>query len=113
YFLVPATSATNVLTQLLRFLYFLPCWALYGVIHLLDALTMRASQRAEYRADVSAARVGSTEAAVSLMDRMLLCDMVDRSEAKQKGRGAFIPSRQVRPCARLRVMIPSRKGHAA
>ncbi|MFD9727165.1 M48 family metallopeptidase [Streptomyces sp. NPDC059072] len=77
YFLVPATSATNVLTQLLRFLYFLPCWAFYGVIHLLDALTMRASQRAEYRADTCAARVGSTEAAVSLMDRMLLCDMVE------------------------------------
>ncbi|WP_308346495.1 M48 family metallopeptidase [Streptomyces sp. ISL-66] len=61
---------------LLRVLAFLPRWAVYGVTHLLDGLTMRASQRAEYRADTGAARVGSTEAAVALMDRMLLCEAV-------------------------------------
>ncbi|MGW6686345.1 M48 family metallopeptidase [Streptomyces sp. NPDC054961] len=61
----------------LHLVMFLPRWTVYGVIHLLDGLTMRASQRAEYRADAGAARAGSTEAAAALMDRLLLCASVE------------------------------------
>ncbi|MFE2141218.1 M48 family metallopeptidase [Streptomyces sp. NPDC059456] len=55
---------------------FLPRWAVYGLLVLLDHLTLRASQRAEYLADVSAAWAGSTEAATGLMDRMLIAPAV-------------------------------------
>ncbi|WP_432027965.1 M48 family metallopeptidase [Streptomyces sp. 1222.5] len=51
-------------------------WLVRGVMMLLDRLTMRASQRAEYLADRTAARAGSTEAAVRLLDRLLLSDAV-------------------------------------
>lgn len=47
-----------------------------GVLMLLDRLTLRAAQRAEYLADSAAARAGSTEAAVGLMDRLLVLDSV-------------------------------------
>ncbi|MFD9336641.1 M48 family metallopeptidase [Streptomyces sp. NPDC060028] len=57
-------------------LVFLPRWAVYGLIVLLDGLTMRASQRAEYRADAGAARAGSTAAAITLLDRLLIGDAV-------------------------------------
>ncbi|MET9467455.1 M48 family metallopeptidase [Streptomyces sp. NPDC006544] len=63
--------------QFLHLVTFLPRSTVYGVIHLLDGLTMRASQRAEYRADTGAARAGSTEAAAALMDRLLLCGSVE------------------------------------
>ncbi|MFB6811744.1 M48 family metallopeptidase [Streptomyces sp. NPDC056387] len=55
---------------------FLPRWAVYGLLVLLDHLTLRASQRAEYLADASAARAGSTQAATGFMDRMLLIPAV-------------------------------------
>ncbi|MGI5335943.1 M48 family metalloprotease [Streptomyces sp. CA-181903] len=54
---------------------FLPRQVVLGL--LLDHLSLRASQRAEYLADADAARVGSTEAAVGLMDRLLLFRTVD------------------------------------
>ncbi|MFJ6570366.1 M48 family metallopeptidase [Streptomyces sp. NPDC091292] len=53
-------------------LMFLPRCAVRGVLLLLDHLTMRASQRAEYLADRTAARAGSTAAATELMDVLLL-----------------------------------------
>lgn len=53
-----------------------PRWAVYGVLVLLDHLTLRATQRAEYLADQAAARAGSTEAAVELLDRLLITDSV-------------------------------------
>ncbi|WP_405938454.1 M48 family metallopeptidase [Streptomyces sp. NBC_00726] len=52
----------------------LPRCAVTGVLLLLDRLTLRATQRAEYLADDSAARCGSTEAATGLMDRLLIAD---------------------------------------
>ncbi|MFC9294905.1 M48 family metallopeptidase [Streptomyces sp. NPDC057011] len=51
---------------------FVPRWAAYGLLLLLDRLTLRASQRAEYLADASAVRAGSTAAAVGLLDRLLI-----------------------------------------
>ncbi len=47
-----------------------------GVLMLLDILTLRATQRSEYLADSAAARVGSTDAAVGLMDRLLVTDSI-------------------------------------
>ncbi|MBZ4320466.1 M48 family metallopeptidase [Streptomyces huiliensis] len=55
---------------------FLPRRAVQGLLLLLDHLSLRASQRAEYLADADAARAGSTEAAVGLMDRLLLVGTV-------------------------------------
>lgn len=71
YFLLPA-PAGSPLDWFLNLVLFLPRSTVYGLIHVLDALTMRASQRAEYLADTGAARAGSTEAAVLLMDRSLI-----------------------------------------
>ncbi|MET8328786.1 M48 family metallopeptidase [Streptomyces sp. NPDC005181] len=56
----------------LNALYLLPRCAVQGVLMLLDHLTLRATQRGEYLADSFAARAGSTEAAVGLMDRLLV-----------------------------------------
>lgn len=47
-----------------------------GVLVLLDHLTLRASQRAEYLADAAAGRVASTPAVVALMDLLLVSDTV-------------------------------------
>ncbi|MFD3542698.1 hypothetical protein ACFWUQ_24855 [Streptomyces sp. NPDC058662] len=56
---------------------FVPRWAVHGLLVLLEHLTLRASQRAEYLADASAARTGSTEAAIALMDRLLIAHAVE------------------------------------
>ncbi|MFJ2303352.1 M48 family metallopeptidase [Streptomyces sp. NPDC087787] len=45
-----------------------------GLLTLLEHLTLRATQRAEYLADREAARAASTEAAVGLMDWLLVSD---------------------------------------
>ncbi|WP_329388901.1 M48 family metallopeptidase [Streptomyces sp. NBC_01351] len=76
YVLAP-TPATNPMDRFVNAVTFVPRWAVYGLLHLLDRLTLRASLRAEYLADASAARVGSTEAAVALMDRLLVADAVE------------------------------------
>ncbi|WP_371614500.1 M48 family metallopeptidase [Streptomyces sp. NBC_00454] len=76
YFLLPKPPH-NLVDLFVNTMLFLPRWAVYGLIHLLDGLTMRASQRAEYLADTGAARAGSTEAAVLLMDRLLIGGAVD------------------------------------
>jgi hypothetical protein len=47
-----------------------------AVMALLDQLTARASQRGEYLADATAARTGSTEGAVGLMDRLMVTDSI-------------------------------------
>ncbi|MFF7949897.1 M48 family metallopeptidase [Streptomyces griseorubiginosus] len=47
-----------------------------GVLALLELLTARASQRGEYLADAAAARAGSTEGAVGLMDRLMVTDSI-------------------------------------
>ncbi|MYV53280.1 M48 family metalloprotease [Streptomyces sp. SID3212] len=50
--------------------------AVLGVLVLLDHLTLRASQRAEYLADAAAGRVASPSAVVELMDLLLVSDTV-------------------------------------
>ncbi|MFF9286177.1 M48 family metalloprotease [Streptomyces griseosporeus] len=68
---VPNPSGVQILVNLL---YVLPRLFVHGVLMLLDQLTLRAAQRAEYLADREAARAGSTDAAVGLMDRLLIAD---------------------------------------
>ncbi|MFE4258630.1 M48 family metallopeptidase [Streptomyces sp. NPDC056883] len=67
----------SIVDWFLNALTFLPRWTVYGLLHLLDGLTMRASQRAEYLADTGSARAGSSGAAVALLDRGLLVDGVE------------------------------------
>ncbi|MEV6192745.1 M48 family metalloprotease [Streptomyces sp. NPDC051920] len=55
-------------------LYVVPRLLVLGVLTLLDRLSMRASQRAEYLADRVAAQAASTRAALEWMDRMLILD---------------------------------------
>lgn len=72
YFLAPS-EPEGLMDRFVNAVMFLPRCLVLGTLTVLDQLTLRASQRAEYLADASAARAGSTEAAVGLMDRLLLC----------------------------------------
>ncbi|MCX5195121.1 M48 family metallopeptidase [Streptomyces sp. NBC_00249] len=82
YTLAP-TPAVKLLDRFVNAATFLPRWGVYGLILLLDRLTLRASLRAEYLADASAARAGSTQGAVGLMDRLLVTESVDAELRRQ------------------------------
>lgn len=71
---IPNPTAIQMITNLA---YVVPRLLVQGVLMLLDTLTLRATQRSEYLADSAAARAGSTEAAVGLMDRLLVVDSID------------------------------------
>ncbi|GHE80594.1 hypothetical protein GCM10014715_39880 [Streptomyces spiralis] len=71
YYFTPIAEP-SVTEMLINLLYIVPRLLLQGVLSLLDHLTLRATQRAEYLADRAAARAASTEAAVGLMDRLLV-----------------------------------------
>ncbi|MEU9091202.1 M48 family metallopeptidase [Streptomyces sp. NPDC048428] len=73
YLLSPVEHPT-LLEAALNALYLLPRSAVTGVLMTLDHLSLRATQRGEYLADTFAARCGSTEAAVGMMDRLLVAD---------------------------------------
>lgn len=83
----PLEAVVNLLTLVPRLL-------VAGTILLLDRLTLRATQRAEYLADSTAARAGSTDAAIRLMDSLLVVPSAEgmlRREANTrqvKGRGS-------------------------
>ncbi|MGC0418703.1 M48 family metallopeptidase [Embleya sp. AB8] len=72
YYLLAPTPRPGLGARLVDLLAFGPRWAVYGVLVLLDHVTIGAAQHAEYLADRSAARVGSSVAAVELMDRLLI-----------------------------------------
>ncbi|MEU5717970.1 M48 family metallopeptidase [Streptomyces sp. NPDC020403] len=76
YFLAPAEdpSPTEMAVALVCFV---PRALVQGVLTVLDGLTLHAGRRAEYLADSSAARAGSTEAAVGLLDRILVADSAE------------------------------------
>ncbi|MDQ0581439.1 M48 family metallopeptidase [Streptomyces rishiriensis] len=82
----PAATALELISNLLLLV---PYWLVTGVLLLLDRLTLRASQRAEYLADRTSAHVGSTEAAVGLTDRMLVTDSVEAVLAREANRAAL------------------------
>jgi len=75
YYVEPAEDS-QVVEVIANVLYFLPRWLIAGVVMLLDLLTSQASQRSEYLADSAAAHTGSTQAAVGLMDRLLVTNSV-------------------------------------
>ncbi|MFF1413163.1 M48 family metalloprotease [Streptomyces sp. NPDC058289] len=93
----------NIMDWFVNALTFLPRWAVYGLIHLLDGLSLRASQRAEYMADAGAARAGSSGAAVTLFDRLLVSEGVEahlRRESMAAARaGGGSGGREVREAA--------------
>ncbi|MFJ2402227.1 M48 family metalloprotease [Streptomyces xanthochromogenes] len=66
-------TALEMVTDLLMDV---PRWAVYGVTLLLERLTLRDAQRAEYLADRAAVRVGSAAAAAGLMDRLLIGESI-------------------------------------
>ncbi|MFD8734845.1 M48 family metallopeptidase [Streptomyces sp. NPDC059618] len=70
-------------------LYVVPRLLVLGVLTVLDRLTMRASQRAEYLADRLAATAGSTEAALELMDRLLIADSAAVTLQREANRTAL------------------------
>ncbi|WP_037869925.1 M48 family metallopeptidase [Streptomyces sp. NRRL S-813] len=85
YYFTPIAEP-SVAEMLINLLYIVPRLLLQGVLTLLDHLTLRATQRAEYLADREAARAASTEAAVGLMDRLLVAESAAvalRREASQ------------------------------
>ncbi|MFC3575271.1 M48 family metallopeptidase [Streptomyces yaanensis] len=73
YYFLPIENPSGV-EILVNVLYFVPSLLIQGLLMLLDQLMLRATQRAEYLADREAARAGSTEAAVGLMDWLLVRD---------------------------------------
>ncbi len=92
-YMVGRTERPTPGEALLNGLLLLPRCAVTGVLLLLERLTLRAAQRAEYLADDSAARCGSTEAASGLMDRLLIADSAEvvllrESNSAQAVRGA-------------------------
>ncbi|MEU5437955.1 M48 family metallopeptidase [Streptomyces sp. NPDC020719] len=82
YFLAPKSHPT-LPERFANWLMAVPRWAAYGLLVLLDQLTLRATQRAEYLADEAAARTGSTKAAAELMDRLLITAAVDTELRRQ------------------------------
>lgn len=73
YLLAPNDGDT-LMDQLVNVVTALPRWAVHGLTLLLDQVTLRASQRAEYLADSSAARAAGPAAAAALMEGLLGAD---------------------------------------
>ncbi|MFE2022225.1 hypothetical protein ACFW9O_29730 [Streptomyces sp. NPDC059499] len=76
YYLQP-TEDPSPLEMVANLVYLVPRSLVLGMLMLLDQLTLRSMQRAEYLADSVAARAGSTEAAVAFLDRLLVADSAD------------------------------------
>ncbi|WP_413758718.1 M48 family metallopeptidase [Streptomyces sp. MMBL 11-3] len=76
YFVAPTPNPTAV-EAVVNLVLLVPRALLQGLLMLLDRLTLRATQRAEYLADSAAARAGSTEAAASVMNRFLVLDSAE------------------------------------
>ncbi|MDI1455755.1 M48 family metallopeptidase [Streptomyces sp. ATE26] len=80
-------------------LYVLPRLLVRGLLVLLVRLTSRAGTRAEYLADRLAARTASTQAAVGLMDRLLITNSLAvllRSEANRAALGGSRSAREAK-----------------
>ncbi|MGW7026036.1 M48 family metalloprotease [Streptomyces xanthophaeus] len=91
HYMLGRTEPRQLTDRFVNALTLLPRTAVYGLLLLLDRLTLRDAQRSEYLADASAARAGSTEAAVGLMDRLLVTGSVHselrRASAAARMRG--------------------------
>ena len=80
-------------------LYIVPRVLVRGVHGLLLRLTTRAGLRAEYLADRHAARVASTQAAASSMDRLLIADSLTVLLRSEANKAALSGSRSTREAA--------------
>lgn len=132
YFLTP-DSETDLMQRVTNWMMVVPRWAVLGLLYLLDQLTLRAAQRAEYLADETAARAGSSVAAAELLDRLLVVPSIEsalhreavvahsrggaaaRREAEQRlwerlaARVASVPEREYERLRRVSVL----RGHCA
>jgi len=95
YYFTP-TAEPSALEMLVNLLCIVPRLFLQGVLTLLDHLTLRAAQRAEYLADREAAGAASTEAAVGLMDRLLVTDSAAVALRREVSRAALAGPRGAR-----------------
>ncbi|MEU1599788.1 M48 family metallopeptidase [Streptomyces sp. NPDC005708] len=95
YYFIPIAKPSAV-EMLVNLLYISPRLFLHGALTLLDHLTLRAAQRAEYLADREAARAASTEAAVGLMDRLLITDSAAVALRREAGQTALAGPRGAR-----------------
>ncbi|WP_420035413.1 M48 family metallopeptidase [Streptomyces sp. cg28] len=78
YFLSPS-ARPGLAQQFANVVIAPPRWAARGLLSVLDRLTLRSAQRAEYLADETAARIGSSEAAAALMDRLLIVPAAEKA----------------------------------
>ncbi|MGW3285845.1 M48 family metallopeptidase [Streptomyces sp. NPDC001002] len=90
---IPHPSAIEMAVNAL---YVVPRLLVRGALVLLVRLTSRAGIRAEYLADRLAARTASTQAAVGLMDRLLITDSLGVLLRSEANRAALAGSRSVR-----------------
>ncbi|MFC4327529.1 M48 family metallopeptidase [Streptomyces andamanensis] len=95
YYFLP-TPRPSLGEMIVNAVYAVPLLLVQGTLTLLDHLTLRATQRAEYLADREAARTASTEAAVGLMDRMLVLDSVDVFLRRECSSAALAGARSAR-----------------
>ncbi|MFD1659878.1 M48 family metalloprotease [Streptomyces caeni] len=87
----------SVIEMVVNAFYVVPRLLVRGVLALLVRLTSRAGMRAEYLADRLAARAASTQAAVGLMDRLLITEALGvllRSEANRAALGGARSTRE-------------------
>ncbi|MFI7009741.1 M48 family metallopeptidase [Streptomyces sp. NPDC050145] len=99
YYFLPTANPT-VAEMLVNALYVIPRGILRGLLRLMDQLTLRATQRAEYLADRGAARAGSTESALGLLDRLLVADSTTIALRRELNRTAAAASRATRTSRR-------------
>ncbi|MHB9860250.1 M48 family metallopeptidase [Streptomyces sp. YIM S03343] len=85
--------------MIVNVLYIVPRLLVRSVHELLVRLTTRAGLRAEYLADRHAARVASTQAAASFMDRLLIADSLAVLLRSEANKAALTGSRSTREAA--------------
>ena len=96
YFIDP-TPNPNLVEAFVNLVFLLPRSLIQGVLMLLDRLTLRATQRAEYLADSMAARTGSTEAAAAIMNHFLVVSSAATMLQREANRPAGRPTRHDGP----------------
>ncbi|WP_018567091.1 M48 family metallopeptidase [Streptomyces sp. PsTaAH-124] len=95
YYFLP-TPRPSLGEMIVNAVYAVPLLLVQGTLSLLDHLTLRATQRAEYLADREAARTASTEAAAGLMDQMLVLDSIDVFLRRESNNAALAGARSAR-----------------
>lgn len=103
YFLAPTADPAPAEIAV-NLVYLVPRSLIRGVLLILDRLTSSVARRGEYVADSFASRAGSTDAAVELMDRLLIAESVAttlRREANKPRGGRRDPGQAEEGAERL------------